>query len=63
MLPNSNETSDLVPFTEKILNGKLYILCSGLKIGYEVLEGAFIIRIFKVFHNGVKQGRIYVFFL
>ena len=28
MWPNPQETSDLVTFTEKILNGKLYFLCS-----------------------------------
>ena len=28
MWPNSQETSDLVTYTEKILNGKLHFLCS-----------------------------------
>ena len=28
MLPNSQETADLVSFTEEILNGKLHFLCS-----------------------------------
>ena len=28
MWPNSQETVDLVTFTEEILNGKLHILCS-----------------------------------
>ena len=28
MLPNPQETSDLVTFTEEILNGKLHFLCS-----------------------------------
>ena len=28
MLPNLQETADLVPFTEEILNGKLHFLCS-----------------------------------
>ena len=29
MWPNPQETSDLVAFTEEILNGKLHFLCSG----------------------------------
>ena len=29
MLPNPQETVDLVTFTEKIQNGKLHFLCSG----------------------------------
>ena len=28
MWPNPQETADLVTFTEKILNGKLHVLCS-----------------------------------
>ena len=28
MWPNSQETADLVTFTEEILDGKLYFLCS-----------------------------------
>ena len=28
MSPNPQETEDLVTFTEEILNGKLYFLCS-----------------------------------
>ena len=28
MLPNPQETADLVTFTEEILNGKLHFLCS-----------------------------------
>ena len=28
MWPNSQESADLVTFTEEILNGKLYFLCS-----------------------------------
>ena len=28
MWPNPQETADLVTFTEEILNGKLYLLCS-----------------------------------
>ena len=28
MLPNSQETVDLVTFTEEIFNGKLHFLCS-----------------------------------
>ena len=28
MWPNSQETADLVTFTEEILNGKLHFLCS-----------------------------------
>ena len=28
MWPNPHETADLVTFTEKILHGKLYFLCS-----------------------------------
>ena len=28
MRPNSQETADLVIFTEEILNGKLHFLCS-----------------------------------
>ena len=28
MWPNPQETPDLVTFTEEILNGKLYFLCS-----------------------------------
>ena len=28
MLPNPQETLDLVTFTEKILNGKIHFLCS-----------------------------------
>ena len=28
MLPNSQETADLVTFTEETLNGKLHFLCS-----------------------------------
>ena len=28
MRPNSQETADLITFTEKILNGKLHFLCS-----------------------------------
>ena len=28
MCPNPEETADLVTFTEEILNGKLYFLCS-----------------------------------
>ena len=28
MWPNPQETSDLVTFTEEILNGKLHFLCS-----------------------------------
>ena len=28
MWPNPQETTDLVTFTEEILNGKLYFLCS-----------------------------------
>ena len=28
MLPNPQETADLVTFTEENLNGNLYILCS-----------------------------------
>ena len=28
MCPNPQETADLVTFTEEILNGKLYFLCS-----------------------------------
>ena len=30
MLPNSQETADLVTFTEEILNGKLHFLCSDI---------------------------------
>ena len=33
MLPNLQETADLVTFSEEVLNGKLYLLCSGLQIG------------------------------
>ena len=29
MWPNPQETADLVTFTEEILNGKFYYLCSG----------------------------------
>ena len=29
MLPNPQETADLVTFTEEIFNGKLHFLCSG----------------------------------
>ena len=29
MRPNPQETTDLVTFTEEILNGKLHFLCSG----------------------------------
>ena len=28
MWPNAQETADFVTFTEEILNGKLYFLCS-----------------------------------
>ena len=28
MWPNSQKTADLVTFTEEVLNGKLYFLCS-----------------------------------
>ena len=28
MWPNTQETADLVTFTEEMLNGKLYFLCS-----------------------------------
>ena len=34
MWPNSQETADLVKFTEKIFNGKLYFLCSEKDSGY-----------------------------
>ena len=30
MLPNPQETVDLVKFTEEILNGKLHFLCSAV---------------------------------
>ena len=30
MLPNPQEDADLVAFTEEILNGKLYFLCSDI---------------------------------
>ena len=30
MWPNSQETADLVTFTEEILNGKLHFLCSAM---------------------------------
>ena len=30
MLPNPQETEDLVTFTEKTLNGKLHFLCSAI---------------------------------
>ena len=33
MLPNLQETADLVTFSEEVLNRKLYLLCSGLQIG------------------------------
>ena len=32
MWPNPQETADLVTFTEEILNGKLWLLCSSVKI-------------------------------
>ena len=32
MWPNPQETVDLVTFTEEIVNGKLYFLCSGMII-------------------------------
>ena len=32
MLPNSQETADLVTFTEEILNGKLHFLCSDMLV-------------------------------
>ena len=39
MRPNLPETADLVSFTEEILNGKLYFLCSGY-----VILGLLIVR-------------------
>ena len=32
MLPNPQETADLVTFTEEILNGKLHFLCSVVSV-------------------------------
>ena len=32
MWPNSQETADLVTFTEEILSGKLHFLCSETKL-------------------------------
>ena len=32
MLPNLQETADLVTFTEEILNGKLHFLCSDIYV-------------------------------
>ena len=35
MWPNSQETTDLVTFTEKIFNGKLHFLCSVCRLCWE----------------------------
>ena len=32
MWPNPPETTDLVTFTQEVLNGKLHFLCSGTRI-------------------------------
>ena len=40
MWPNLQETTDLVTFTEEILNGKLHILCSVIR--YEMKSQDFI---------------------
>ena len=37
MWPNSTETADLVTFTEEILNGKFYFLCSDVKTVLKLL--------------------------
>ena len=39
MQPNTQETADLVTFTEEILNGKLHFLCSVRKIRCRYSEG------------------------
>ena len=41
MLPNLQETAGLVTFTEEILNGKLYFLCSGQERNYFQEEGPY----------------------
>ena len=38
MWPNTQETADLVTFTEKILDGKLHFLCSAKKYSYSAIN-------------------------
>ena len=41
MLPNPQETVDLVTFTEEILHGKLHFLCSATQINKEIHDNNF----------------------
>ena len=41
MLPNPQDTADLVTFTEEILNGKLHFLCSLMPVTFQNNNGLF----------------------
>ena len=44
MWPNTQETADLIKFTEEILNGKRHFLCSG---AFKCLQVSLSLQIFK----------------
>ena len=51
MWPNPQETPDLITFTEEILNGKLYFLCSIFKAMTEIFAKYLTVKIHKIFNQ------------
>ena len=57
MCPNPQETAHLVTFTEEILNGKLYFLCSD----YFCLDETLYIQRYWTKENATPSNNIHIF--